>query len=167
MVAFCRMVACLIVEIPHVSHRPSHHDTLYRLDGRIKGLHGLHFRIRVALGHLGGRAIEGHETSVLQAAQMEWLKILAFSLQDRPRVSLQAVPQQVIAKLRELVIRWVHARMVGLRSKHPLCIAETFTICARIAYAILTAWMRLPVIGIVPSDVRAFAEKTVPFVVFA
>ena len=99
---------------------------------------------------------------------MEGLKILAFSIQDRPRVSLQAVPQQVVSKLRESVTRRVHLRMVGLYSKHSLCIAD---ICMRIAYAlsyaILTAWMRLPVIGIVPVDVSAFTENTVPFAVFA
>jgi hypothetical protein len=36
-----------------------------------------------------------------------------------------------------------------------------------LSYAILTAWMRLPVIGIVPVDVSAFTENTVPFAVFA
>ena len=69
---------------------------------------------------------------------MEGLKILAFSLQDRPRVSLQAVPQQVIAKLRESVISWwVYLWVVLLYGKHPLHGAEF----QKPNYDILTACM--------------------------
>jgi hypothetical protein len=68
---------------------------------------------------------------------VEGLKILAFSLQDRPRVSLQAVPQQVVSKLRESVTRRVYLWVVLLYGKHPLHGADF----QKPNYDILTACM--------------------------